>query len=244
LATHPELQRAYQRKFGLPFFLLPAVVPDALMATEPVEYLEASGERRGALLGSFWDQLWFDRLCAELSRCQCRIDWYGNNRSPWVKFPPDVLAKAGITAQGLVPEEVLAMELRRYPFVIVPVGMLDQEDGNKGVAALSLPGRILFAAATSRTPILIVGSEDTCGARFVKHFGIGEVVPYDASRIAAAMDRFSEPCVQETMRRNAGKLAAFSDAGVVEWLAASMEQGRTVDTRFEDAFAGYATERG
>ena len=239
LATHPELQYEYQRKFGLPFSLLPAVVPDALISGD-ASVPEELGREHGALIGSFWDQMWFDRLCAELSQCQCRIDWYGNNQSPWLKFPPEVMESAGVTAKGLIPESRLAAELRRYSFVIVPVGILNQSDGNQGIAALSLPGRILFAAATSRTPILIVGSQDTCGARFVKHFGIGEVAPYDAPRIAAAMDRLSDPAVQRTMRANAGRMAAFSDSGVVDWLAASIAQGLPADSRFEDAFAGYS----
>ena len=241
LATHPELRAAYQRKYGLPFFLLPAVVPDELIARRPVEAVCGSETRRGALLGSFWDQSWFDRLCAALRGCSCRIDWYGNNRTPFLKFPAEDLDRAGITAFGLIPEKQLTEELRKYPFVIVPVGALDGGEGNSGVASLSLPGRILFAAATSHTPILVVGSPQTCAARFVKHFGIGETVPYATAELAAAIDRFNDPGVQREMRSRAAAIGpAFSDLGVGEWLMASLARGCPIDTRFEDAFAGYA----
>jgi hypothetical protein len=240
LATHPELRVAYERKYGLPFFILPAVVPDHLVAREPIEPAFDPGIKQGALIGSFWDQLWFDRLCSVLAPSGYRIDWYGNNQSPWVKFPPDQMAQAGIASHGIVPEERLAVILRKYPFVIVPVGTLESEETNTGVASLSLPGRILFAAASSHTPILIVGSRRTCGAHFVRHFDIGENVPYDAEEVAAAMGRLSDPGVQARMRRKAAAIApALSDRGVVDWLASSIELGRVADTRFEDLFAGY-----
>lgn len=241
--THPELRFAYERKYGLPFYILPAVVPDHLVARAPVAPVYDPAARTGALLGSFWDQSWFDRLCAVLARCRCRVDWYGNNQSPWLTFPAAALARAGITPLGVIPEERLAEELRRYPFVIVPVAALDGKERTAGVASLSLPGRILFAAATSHTPLLVVGSENTCGARFVKHFGIGEVVPYNAARVAAAMDRLSGPEAQRAMRQKAAAIApAFSDHGVSEWLAASIPLGRPADRRFEDVFSGYNAE--
>ena len=242
LVTHPELRLAYETKYKLPFYILPAVVPDQLVALEP--QAPAHSARTGALLGSFWDQSWFDRLCAELRQCHCRINWYGNHKSPWLKHSEEEMAAAGITPLGVVPEAQLAAELRQYPFVIVPVGTLDDQERNKGVASLSLPGRILFATATSHTPILVVGSEVTCGSRFVRHFGIGLTVPYESCRIAEAMDRLCEPDVQDEMRRNAAKIAPdFSDRGIVEWLSASIDQGSPADTRFEDLFAGYNAER-
>ena len=241
LVTHPELRFAYQRKYELPFYLLPAVVPAKLVAEETTATPAfAQGYRRGALIGSFWDQSWFDRLCGVLSCCDFEIDWFGNNKSPWFKFSPTSLASAGITAHGVVPEEQLALELAKYPFVIVPVGALDKEEANQGVAWLSLPGRILFALASSHTPILIIGSGRTCGARFVAHFGVGEVVPYDSALVSAAMERMSKPKNQRRFRQNAARIApALSDRGVAEWLTQSIELGAPADSRFEDLFAGY-----
>jgi hypothetical protein len=113
-------------------------------------------------------------------------------------------------------------------------------ESNKGVASLSLPGRILFAVATSHTPVLIVGSDRTCGARFVAHFGVGEVVPYDASAVSAAMDRMSEPKVQMRMRQACARIGPMlSDRGISDWLAQSIELGTPADSRFEDLFSGY-----
>jgi hypothetical protein len=241
LVTHPELRFVYERKYRLPFYLLPAIVPGNLVATRPLPSPTSSGRRRrGALIGSFWDQRWFDGLCDVLKDCDCDIDWFGNNKSPWVRFPAESLAQAGITARGIVQEAQLAAELATYPFVIVPTGALDGSETTPGVAQLSLPGRILFALATSQTPLLVVGSNRTCGSRFVTHFDIGEVVPYDAARVSAAMDRLSEPSTQLRMRQNAAAMApGISDAGLPAWLEASIDLERPADTRFEDLFAGY-----
>jgi hypothetical protein len=245
LATHPELRDAYVRKYGLPFYILPAVAPAALVPMEPLPPAYNAQAKRGALLGSFWDQSWFDQLCAALEPSHYRIDWYGQNRSPWLKFPPEDLARAGITPFGILPEERLAVELRQYPFVIVPCGALGGKETNVGVASLSLPGRILFAAATSHTPILLVGSERSCGARFVERFGIGVTVPYDAARLAEAMKRLSQPQLQAEMRRKAAAIAgALSDRGVVDWLSEAIERGEPPDSRFEDLFAGGCPARG
>jgi hypothetical protein len=246
LATHPELRIAYERKYGLPFFLLPAVAPDALVTLETpreTQVREPHRTPRGALLGSFWDQSWFDRLCEALETSGYAIDWFGNHRSPWLEFSARKLESARIQTLGVVPEERLAAELRRYPFVIVPAGSLEAGESNRSVASLSLPGRIIFAAATSQTPILVVGSERTCAARFVKHFGIGETVPYDGAALKAAMDRLSSAPVQQEMRRRAARIGpAFSDRGAVEWLERSVELGRAADMRFEDVFARYCIE--
>jgi len=241
LATHPELRTAYEQKYRMPFYVLPAIVPDALVTSEVIlPPPAAQAARKGALLGSFWDQRWYDRLCEIVGQSGWEIDWFGNNKSPWFDLSPKRRAKAKIVAHGIVPEDELARELVKYPFVIVPVGALDGTESNAGVAWLSLPGRILFAAAASHTPVLIVGSARTCGARFVKHFGIGEVVPYDAATVSAAMDRMSQPENQQRMRQAAARIApALSDRGIGDWLKQSIDLGAPADGRFEDLFSGY-----
>jgi hypothetical protein len=243
LATHPELRAAYQEKYRLPLFLLPAIAPDALIPRETLEAAEFCGQSRGALFGSIWDQTWFDRLCAAIEPTGYTIDWFGNPRSPWLEFSAQKLARARIRSMGMAAEERLAVELRRYPFAIVPTGTFDDAESHQYAASLSLPGRIIFAAAVSQTPILVVGSARTCAARFVKNFGIGETVPYDAAALKASMDRLSGAQIQRDMRSRAARIGpAFSDRGVVEWLEQSINLGRAVDARFEEVFAGYCIE--
>jgi len=238
LATHPELAWAYERKYGCKFWLLPAVVPDHLILRESAP--EPVGSARPALVGSFWDQRWFERTTEVLGRSGCGVDWYGNPRSPWLRLDPKRLARAGVVAHGIVPEDELARRLRTHPFVLVPAAELEGGETNAGVAWLSLPGRILFALATAHAPLLVLGSEKTCAARFVRHFGVGEVAPYSASALRAAHERMLDAGNQSRYRAQAAALAArFSDAGVGWWLTESIERGEPVDPRFEQVFAGY-----
>ncbi len=237
LATHPELCRAYERKFGFPFHILPAVVPRRLLCDEPGG---GTAPLRAVLVGSIWDQVWFDRLCTTVAGSGLTIDWFGNHRSLWTRFSEGALARAGIRPQGVVSEERLAAELRRATFAIVPVSPLDGSDSNPGIARLSLPGRILFIAGSSHTPVLIVGSGETCGARFVKHFGIGEAIPYNRSIFLSTMRHLAQPETQADMRAHAARVGqALSDEGVSRWLLESTLRGAPVDRRFEDLFAGY-----
>ena len=236
--THPELRAAYERKYGLKFFLLPAVAPDELIAREPVA--PAGAEGAAAMIGSVWEQTWLDDLCRALAGSGRRIDWFGNHRFWSVDAPEAKLQRAGIVAHGVIPESRLAIELRKCSFAIVPVAASETGDANRGELRLSLPGRILFTMAVSQTPLLVVGSERTCAARFVQHFGIGAVAPYDARKIAAAMEHLSAPATQVEMRKRAAAIGlAFTDRGVKSWLRASIELGRAADDRFEDAFAAY-----
>ncbi len=243
LTTHPELRQAYQRKYGMPFYVLPAVAPDALIQPADGDSYgspEAVFEKRGALLGSFWDQSWFDRLCDALEGSGWEIDWFGNHLSPFLSFPESAMTRAHIHPRGVIEEARLASELRRYPFVIVPGAALDGGDTNYWVGSLSLPGRIIFAAAVAHTPVLTIGSPETCGPRFVKHFGTGETVPYERAALQATMDRLRDATTQSQLRANAAPLGKlFSDRGVGDWLARSLEAGHPVDMRFEHAFAGY-----
>jgi hypothetical protein len=131
-------------------------------------------------------------------------------------------------------------ELAQYPFVIFPVEPLDES--NAGSATLGLPEDLLRAIATSHTPVLVVGSPETCAGRLVRHFGVGEVAGYDAAQISASIDRMRTPDAQQRMRQAAARIAAvLSDRDIPEWLAQSIRLGGPADPRFEELFAGYYT---
>ena len=137
----------------------------------------------------------------------------------------------------------LAQRLREYSYVIVPVSAFGENERNIGVARLSLPGRILFAVATAHIPVLIIGSAETCGARFVKHFDLGEVAPYAGKAVAEAIRRLSEPAAQQRIRNRAAAIGPrFSSRGITEWLADSIELGKSADQRFEEVFADYPSK--
>ena len=143
-----------------------------------------------------------------------------------------------IEPHGIVPEPALADALVRHAFAVVPTEEVHDLGTEAGaIAALSLPGRILFAAAASQTPILVVGSDRTPAAAFVLRHGIGRVVPYDAAAFRAAARELRRPEVQAEARARASAIApALSDEGVGPWLFGSVEDGRPRDDRFERLF--------
>ena len=234
-ATHPELRDAYENKYGLKFWLLPAAVPNALItdkiATPKTEYCQ---EVRGALLGSLWSQQWFNALCESIQGANVKLDWFGNPEYSWLTDSEAELQAKGIFPQGLTPEEQLAKQLQDYPFIIVPYGTLDERDDQPQLSQLSLPGRMLFALATSNTPIILLGSPKTCAAKFIQRFKIGVICDYTPDSLAQAIADVMEPCQQQALRENAVKVARhFSDQDIDEWIWQSLAQQQAADDRFE-----------
>jgi hypothetical protein len=235
LTTHSEMREAYESKYGLKFYLLPAVVPARLISTsvsqpEP----ELVRERTAALVGSIWGRTWFDRLKTVISDSGLACHWFGNHQNPAFRISAEELVEAGIQARGVVSEEVLADQLRRFPFAIVPTGTLDENDDAAWASSLSLPGRILFVLATSNTPIILLGSSKTPAAKLIEHFRIGVRCDYTAESFLSAVHRVIEPECQAEMRANAVRIAPkLSAEGVGDWIDRSLELGRARDDRFE-----------
>lgn len=240
LVTHPELRSAYEGKYQLPFHVLPAVVPNELIPLEGLRAEQHVARTRVALIGSFWDQSWFDCVCDVFTGSGWTVDWYGNHKSPWLNMPTDKIKQAGINTLGVVPETQLAQELSKYPVVIVPAARLHPSESNLGVARLSLPGRILFAVATSQTPVLVLGSKETCAAKFVSHFDVGAVCDYEKGEVFSTIKRLMRADIQKRMRNNAGILAPkLSDRDLPNWFERSVSLGVPADQRFESLFSDY-----
>lgn len=235
-ATHPELRDAYQEKYHYPFWILPAIVPDNLVTTvlhQPSPSRVA--ERRGALIGSIWSQKWYQCLGETIQGSGNPVDWYGNANYYWFQDShADMLAK-GINHQGLFPERELVAQLRQYPYVVVPTGTLDERDDQPHLSQLSLPGRIIFAMASSNTPILLLGSDRSSAANFIHCFQIGVVSDYNPESFRAAVDCLLDPENQRQMRQNAVKVAKnFSDYQIDQWVWEALRLGKADPARFEN----------
>jgi len=234
-ATHPELRDAYENKYGLKFWLLPAVVPDYLITSAIATPIpEKYQQRTGILIGSIWSRQWFNSLCESVAGAGVKLDWFGNSQYYWLTESEDELQAKGIYPQGLSPENELAETLKNYPFVVVPTGTLDERDDQPQLSQLSLPGRILFALATSNTPVILLGSPRTSAANFINRFKIGTVCDYTPESFKAAVDYVLDPDNQKMMRENAVKVAkAFSDKGIDDWIWQSLADRQAADSRFE-----------
>uniref|UniRef100_UPI0013005719 FkbM family methyltransferase n=1 Tax=Cyanothece sp. BG0011 TaxID=2082950 RepID=UPI0013005719 len=236
-ATHPELRDAYENKYGLKFWLLPAVAPNHYVNTAitfpKADKLQA---KTGALFGSIWSQSWFEMLCSTIKGANIKLNWFGNTSYWWLQQSSEELRQTtGITPFGVLSEPELAEKLKDYPYIVVPTGTLDERDDCQNLSQLSLPGRIIFALVSSNTPIIIIGSEKTGASHFVKRFGIGLTCDYDARAFKQAVDHITQPDVQKEMRHNAAKVAEnFSDKGIKDWLWQSLQNEQPIDLRFEN----------
>ena len=230
------MREVYEKKYGLKFYLLPAVVPPGLISAsisqpEP----ELVRERIGALVGSVWGRAWFDQLKTVIGASGLACHWFGNHKNPVLRITTEELVEARIRAAGVVSEGALADQLRRFPFAIVPTGTLDKGDDAAWASALSLPGRILFILATSNTPIIVFGSPRTPAARFIEYFRVGVRCDYTAESFLAAVNQVVDPENQAKMRANAAHIAPrFSAEGIGEWIDRSVELGYPYDGRFEE----------
>jgi FkbM family methyltransferase len=235
-ATHPELRDAYENKYGLKFWLLPAVVQGNLLQTTVNWQAGGSHEvsKTGALVGSIWSAKWFELLRNTIKDSGLKIHWYGNNQSLLFTVSSDELEQEGITSFGVLPEEQLAERLKNYPYVVVPAGILDDREDCWSIGQLSLPGRILFILATSNTPIIVLGSEKTPAARFVKRFQIGVVCDYNSESFLEAVDYVTHYYFQISMREKAAAIAEyFSADGISDWIWRSLELREPWDLKFE-----------
>ena len=237
-ATHPEMRDAYEDKYGLKFWLLPAVVPDHIITSTPSEPARRNFEqRRGALVGSLWSEQWYNSLCNCLQHTGIQLDWFGNNQYYWFTDTESDLRLKGLNPKGICPEDPLAQNLKQYPFVLVPTGTLDGRDDQVHLSRLSLPGRILFILASSNTPIILLGSPLTSAGNFVNRFQIGVVCDYTPDALSEALEYVLDPPNQKRLRQNAINVAhRFSDHGIDEWIWQSLEKGQAADGRFESLF--------
>jgi hypothetical protein len=233
LAISGELRDAYERKFGLTFYVVPPLVEPSLVLDAPAVPSREQLEAHGVIVGNIWGAEWLELLRATLRGTGIELDWYCNGR-PSATVTDAELAQDGIHLRAALPEAELTSILRRTPFVLLPSGTLDERDSRRGIARLSLPSRIPYVFATSHTPTIVLGHPDTAAARFVTSQGVGLWAPYDRDRLRAAIAEIRTPAAQATLRSRAASLArSFSSEGAREWLWRSLEAGRAIDDRWE-----------
>jgi hypothetical protein len=237
LVTCPELQRAYETKFGVKCWLLPSLVADHLVSPfQPTPENTGGAPSVGALLGSISSQSCFDRLCASVNDAQVQLDWYNGSVHAFddskygsLNDDPHGARHMGIRPCGLLPEQELAETLKGYPYLVAPTGRLDDIDDNPRL------WRILFAVAAANLPVITLGDPTTSAAYFVRRFDVGVNCPYEGDSLRRAVDGLIAAPAQARLRRNAASIAPrLSLKGVSDWLWASIDLGEPLDSRFEE----------
>lgn len=233
LAISPEMRDAYETKYRLNFWQLPAVVDDDLIQSQPITH--TLSRKSGVMIGNVWSEYWFELLRQTLDGLEIQIDWYKNNEFKWLAEKRSSLSQSGLIECDYIEDEAeFVAQLRQYAYAVIPSGTLDHNDPYRSVGYLSLPSRIPQLLATANLPMIVLGSRKTAAARFVERFKIGVVCDYDSLSFKEAVEQVTNPEMQRTMRQNAAAIArTFSDAGMAEWIWQSLERGQPCDDRFE-----------
>ncbi|GJM30477.1 MAG: hypothetical protein DHS20C17_31120 [Cyclobacteriaceae bacterium] len=249
LAISQDMREAYQQKFRFNVGFVPPLVDNALIPTADQEY---SGDPTypGVLVGNVWGDVWLERLREILKTSGILVKWHSNDyRRWWSEHEPrdsasvinisiaDDFLEDGlvIPTGGPLSNTDLISELRRAPFAIVPTSPLDnEEDTHEFVARLSIPSRVTFIIATSQTPMIVIGSENTAVSRFIKKLGVGITIPYDALQFKGAVEWISSPEINHLFRSNAKAIAhKFSSTGAREWIMKSIDEKKPINDHYE-----------
>ncbi|HEY5705797.1 MAG TPA: hypothetical protein VIS96_09510 [Terrimicrobiaceae bacterium] len=222
----PEMKQEYQEVFGVPFFVLPPTVPQKLLSNAR-EMPQSNAEGKCcALIGNVWSASWLARLERLIEKSGWKVNWYGHDAGKNGEKP-------GFINRGFVSEIKLGEGLAEMPFVIAPTGTGDGEDDSIHLTKLSLPSRIPYLLAVHRVPILVVGSPESCAARFVRRLGVGLHCAYNPQEFEQAAQRLCDPYFNSRCRANCAHHAAlFSDEGLASWIWKSAQAGTPIDSRF------------
>ena len=225
-AISAEMKQAYQKAFDLPFCVLPPTVSQTLLNRAREASQPNNESKCCALIGNVWSASWLILLENMIGRSGWNVHWYGQD-------PRRNEKKPGFISKGFVSESELAKELAAMPFVIAPIGTGDEKDDRIHITRLSLPSRIPYLLAVHRVPILVVGSEESCAARFVSRLGVGLHCHYSPEEFKVAAQRLCDPDFNASCRANCAQHAAlFSDEGLTKWIWKSAHAGAPVDSRF------------
>jgi hypothetical protein len=237
LVISPEMRGAYEKKYGMKFWLMPPLVSEEIIQRRCCALSPDVSLHRGVLLGNIWGQRWLDMLRATFRNSGYQVDWYCNQKKPAdLTFDPQEMERDGIRFMQPVKEADLPGVLAKYPYAIVPSDTLDGQSSPsvQAIAQLSLPSRIPTILTTSHLPFLVLGHPETAAARFVERFELGEVVPYETSAVQAALQRLSNGETQSQIRARAAELtSSFSSHGSADWIWSSLAAGQACDGRYE-----------
>lgn len=193
VAISREMADAYLQIFDTQFDVLPPTVNSMEHAVSNQWDPSTVRASHGVLVGNVWSPRQFQDLRAVVRGAGLQVDWFGRPDSKALGIDVATLAREGIHLRGVVPEPELAQHIAAHPFVIVLSGILDGTEGNEWLSRLSLPSRICFILTQTHTPILVLGSPDTCASRFVTSLGIGMNAAYDSGSVRRRIRSLTQP---------------------------------------------------
>lgn len=240
LVISPEMRDAYQKKYRMRFSVVPPVVSEAIIQ-RTTSVMPADGHlRRGALLGNIWGQRWLDALRHLFRDSDFSVDWFCNEKKPsGLVFNRDQLSADGITQRDPIAELDLPRVLSGYAYAVVPTDTLDGSSpaAVRAIAELSLPSRMVTIMAAAQLPMLVIGSEMSAAAGFVRRFGLGLVVPYDRHAVEDGIRTLLRSDTQAEIRGRAAALApSFGADGLADWIRSSTFAAGAVTDKYGALF--------
>lgn len=235
-AISSELKRRYQVEFGKAMAVLPPLVAPDMVRTQPSP---PATDGPLAMIGNVWSADLLSRLCDVLKAADLKVDWYSSNPELWAhRYSLTELAKFGLNVVEGGDPDVVRQAVLSATAVIVPSDPGDSGEHEKALGNMSLPTRMPFVVASAGTPLIVLGHQATAAAAFVKRLDVGEVVPYDANALLAAVKELSKAETQTGVRQRAARLAEkFSFRGANDFVFDTiLAGGRWPDERFEQLF--------
>ncbi|MGA7340236.1 MAG: hypothetical protein WBE72_16290 [Terracidiphilus sp.] len=237
LVIGPEMRDAYEKKYGMKFWVVPPLVSNEVIRTTLAPWPDDGEPKRGVLLGNIWGQRWLDLLRGTFRGTGQRVDWYCNIKDPKsLNFDRTEMEEDGIRLMDPVPESDLPATLARYSYAVVPTDPLDGQSpaAVEAIARFSLPSRIPTLVTTSQLPILVIGDSTTSAAGFVERFQLGRISPYDSRKVLGAVEHLLDSRVQRRIRERSLALSpSFSARNSADWIWRSLAQGAPCDLRYE-----------
>ncbi len=226
-AISPQMASAYAAKYGRRVGWLPPVVLERRPAREGATNIE----RQAALIGNVWSGNQLDELRRVIRGSGWQVQWFGRGpEASWLNCRPEELAADGIFVRGFLDDDALALELRQFPFAIVPTGTLDESDEKRSFTALSLPSRVIYVLTQAGIPLLVLGSPQSAAAVFVREMGVGISVSYSETDFVKAAAALTLEDFSMAVNR-AAEAMRLPEAG--EWIWRSLALGQPADDRFE-----------
>ena len=229
-AISRELKDAYRRSFLIDMTILPPLVPASLInvAVSPIPTEESI-----VIIGNVWSPQILDRLSRVVQEAEMVVYWYTSNENLWSNaISLRTLKKRGIHILNGTDTQTVQAAVANASVVLVPSDPGDlqgQSDSESAIGEMSLPTRIPFILASAGTPIIVLGHDQTAAGNFVRRRDIGHVVPYEATKLKAAIRILSSTQEQTRIREVcAGLSASFSFAGITEQVLRSIDQGEDV----------------
>lgn len=239
LAGSPEMRDAYERKYGYKFFVLPPLTQDTDHYSRHQHYPsdQVLINKTGVLIGHVRSGNWLAMLRSCVRGAGLTVHWYGSDPKDVEPALLSALAQDGIVCKAYLPEERLVEQLIQYAYALIPSGTMDAQDDCPEIARLSLPGCMPFFMASANLPMIVLGSDETSAAHFVRRFSVGVVAPYDVASLQQAVNAICEPDRQLSFRRSAAEhCGLFSNKDAEAWLWKALDCGYPPDDRYEKAF--------